>query len=277
MGVKILCHFFVGTRYIVSLQILFILLSGCAVYRTDTITKIALLTSFEGRYREIGYNALYAAQLALKENAVTSVDLLAVDDGGSIETAIVRAHALRHDSAVKTVLVLGVYATADPVQQAFGELPVIIIGHWNAAPHGQNTVMLASHEIDTLVTLPNDFSMTDHWQMPLIGSEILALAQLPKVQESLSGITVISSASLPDEAFRQRYLAMGQFTPEPGLLATLTYDAVGMTLEAIRTNTSLNNIVYSGMNGTIRFENGYWQNAPIQHFYYDGTQLVLAN
>ncbi len=40
------------------------LLSACAVKRTPTIYRIALLAPFEGRYREIGYNALYAARMA---------------------------------------------------------------------------------------------------------------------------------------------------------------------------------------------------------------------
>ncbi len=265
----------VGTRYIVSLLLMLLFLTSCAVYRTENIIKIALLTSFEGRYREIGYNALYAAQLALQDNQATHIHLLSVDDGGSIESAVSRAQALRRDSAVKMVLVMGIFSTHATVQRALGDIPVLIVGHWNATPISQNIFMLASSEIANIVTLATDFAVTDSLPPNVIGSEILALAQIPKLHTALENITIISSGTLPDADFREQYLNMGLFVPEPGVWATLTYDAVALTLQAIQTETSLSAITYSGINGTIRFENGYWYNAPIYRYRYVGAQLTL--
>jgi hypothetical protein len=255
------------------------LLSGCAVYQTDSLIKIALLTSFEGRYREIGYNALYAVQLALKDSGVKNIHLISVDDGGTIASATIRARALQRDPALKMVLLVGIYATHNTVQQALGDTPVLIVGHWNAAPVGENAFMLTSAELDSLVTLPDDFEITDapELTLPIVGSDILALAQLPLLNQSPDNITVVSSGTLPDENFRQRYLSMDLFAPEPGLLATLAYDAAGLAIKAIKTGTSLSDITYSGMNGTIQFENKYWQNAPIHRYRYSDTRLVPVN
>ena len=79
----------VGTWRAMSLRIIavFIILavvSACAVVRTPSIVRMALLAPFEGRYREVGYNALYAARLGFcRRQAILQVDLLAVDDGGT--------------------------------------------------------------------------------------------------------------------------------------------------------------------------------------------------
>jgi ABC-type branched-subunit amino acid transport system substrate-binding protein len=70
---------------------------GCGATRSYAITRIALLAPFEGRYREVGYNAYYAALLALGESGSTQIELLAVDDGGSPATAAQRAAALARD------------------------------------------------------------------------------------------------------------------------------------------------------------------------------------
>src|SRR5690349_2126250 len=39
-------------------------LSGCAITPHELTPRIALLAPFEGRYREVGYNAYYAVRLA---------------------------------------------------------------------------------------------------------------------------------------------------------------------------------------------------------------------
>jgi len=74
--------------------------------------RVALLAPFEGRYREIGYNALYAARLAFTESGFANVELMPIDDGGSVVTAVLRARALTHDPQVIGALILG-YQAAD--------------------------------------------------------------------------------------------------------------------------------------------------------------------
>jgi hypothetical protein len=257
---------------------LMLALSACAVMRVETPVKIALLTSFEGRYREIGYNALYAAQLALSASNTSNITLLPVDDGGSITSATDRARALAKDPAVKLVLVLGIYATAPGVQQAAGSVPVLIAGHWNAKPVSENTFILTNPGMDTEVTTPENFVITDAQalQPPVTGSELLSLYQFPKLRDDLHSIMVVSASTLPDEDFRARYLVMNQFAPEPGLAATLVYDATRMSIQSIQTQTPLSQMTYSGINGTISFdENRYWQDAPIHVYFYGRDRKLM--
>ena len=58
-----------------------LLVTGCAVNRTAEITRIALLAPFEGRYREVGYDLLYAARLALREGGYTGIEILPANLG----------------------------------------------------------------------------------------------------------------------------------------------------------------------------------------------------
>ena len=87
---------------------------------------------------------------------------------------------------------------------------------------------------------------------------------------------VVSSGSLPDDDFRAGYAASDPFAPPPGLLATLVYDAAGMATQAMAGGASradvygaLATMDYSGINGDIRFQEGYWANAPIRTYVYD--------
>jgi hypothetical protein len=260
------------------LLIMLFLLAGCGILnQPQTIIKIALLAPFEGRYREVGYDALYAARLALIESDVDTIDLLAIDDGGSVESAIDRAHAILQDPAIKVTLILGIHAANSEVQAAFDEHPVLIIGHWNTQPTGANVSILASPEIDSQLTNPQPSNITalNELEMPLIGSELLALKQLPMLYEDLSRFTALSSASLPDAAFVRRYTASDSFAPQPGLLATLPYDATRLAIASIISTTPLREMTYEGINGTIRFDaDGYWHNAPVYEYQYENGILV---
>ena len=57
------------------LLLLIPLVTACAIQRTSTPYKIALLAPFEGRYRDVGYDALYAARLALSEANLSQIVL----------------------------------------------------------------------------------------------------------------------------------------------------------------------------------------------------------
>lgn len=116
-----------------------LLLSGCAP-RTEPITRIALLAPFEGADRDIGYEALYAARLAVTEADDIWLDLLPIDDGA--DQGMARARALAADPLVKVVLLLGDQAASPEVQAAFDDLPVLIVGDWNAQPESANVILL---------------------------------------------------------------------------------------------------------------------------------------
>jgi hypothetical protein len=255
------------------------ILSACTVFRGEQVHKIALLAPFEGRYREIGYDALYAVRLAIADSAITNIDLLAIDDGGSIESAIDRAKAIQEDSAIEVVLALGPYATVPEVQAAYGDIPVIIVGHWNAESLQENIFVLAHAEMSVQLTYHENRVFVESSTPEIYASEILALKQVPLLfnEDNLANLYILSSSTLADEAFYQRYIHSAQFVPEPGLLTTLSYDATGIALEVITTNdSSPTEIEYEGINGRIRFANGFWLDAPIHQYGYDHSgQLAI--
>jgi ABC-type branched-subunit amino acid transport system substrate-binding protein len=268
-------------RVLLLLSLIF--LPACAITPAELPLRIAFLAPFEGRYREIGYNAYYAIRMAFAD-ANLNIEFLPIDDGGSVSTAIDRAHALSLDPQVRAVLVMGYAATDAETLQAFNDLSVIVIGNWSAQTDTTNVFILSSSELEVLMTVPSRLEVTDAAQFdaPLIGGEVFALTQFPMLRDSLEGIMIVSSGSLPDNMFREQYLANGQFVPEPGLLATLAYDATTTALQAVTTSAARTDVTqtlsttsYEGINGVIRFENGYWADAPIHTYGYDDNRQLI--
>lgn len=251
-------------------------LVGCAA-QVMPPAKIALLAPFEGRYREVGYDALYAARLALVAAGYDHITLLPVDDGGTVENAADRIQALENDPAVSIILASGPFATTTSAQAALDSLSMVVIGHWGAHPATPQTFVLTSHRLDQLLT-SSTRSITEaaSGDETVIGNELFALRQLPLLHPDLQGVRVLSSATLPDADFRAQYAASDPFAPDPNLLATLTYDATRLAAEAIVTQTPLAQMRYEGLNGTIRFdERRYWRDAPIHTYRYDETGRLV--
>jgi ABC-type branched-subunit amino acid transport system substrate-binding protein len=253
-----------------------LMLAGCAAQAAVPV-RIALLAPFEGRYREVGYNALYAVRLALLDADTPAVELLAVDDGGSAASAADRARALALDPHTRVVIALGCAAAAAATQGAFGDLPVVVAGHWSG-PVQPGVFVLASAALDSALTTPACPSVTEAARLPtpLVGGEVFALAQFPRLRADLNGIVIASSAALPDAAFAARYRASDTFAPPPGLLASLTYDAARVAAQVAAAAPdraavlrALQNIRHDGVNGTIRFSDGWWAGAPIHRYRYD--------
>jgi ABC-type branched-subunit amino acid transport system substrate-binding protein len=105
-----------NTRYLAVL----VLGIGCCLFvsacgGTRPVLKFGLVAPFEGRYRPVGYDAIYAARLAVCERNAAGgvggyrVELVAYDDGGSAPTAVERARQLALDPQV--VAVIGHYRT----------------------------------------------------------------------------------------------------------------------------------------------------------------------
>lgn len=86
-----------------------LLLTACAA-STQPVVKIGLVAPFEGRYRHIGYEAVYAARLAIREiNARGGIDgqrieLVALDDRGEPGKAVTAARQLALDPQVVAVV-----------------------------------------------------------------------------------------------------------------------------------------------------------------------------
>jgi len=116
----------VAAKAFVALLVVF-LTAGCA--SVDPVVKIGLVAPFEGRHREIGYDAIYSARLAVQQMneaggvAGHRVALVALDDRGDPELARQAAASLAVDPGV--VAVLGHYlpeitAIAAPVYEQNG-------------------------------------------------------------------------------------------------------------------------------------------------------------
>lgn len=283
---RVFCWIFIALQLIA--------MSGCAVVRAEQRVKIALFAPFEGRYREIGYNALYAARLGLSLDQVMrvfnggplNIDLMAVDDGGS--EAINHARALALDPLVMGVIALGYDATSPDVLAAFGDdLPVMIVGEWGAEPISENVFILSNPDIQKQINTPARVSVTDAAALPapLIGGDVLALEGFTELRESLDGVTVLSSGTLPSENLIHLYQASDAFAPAPGLLASLTYDAtqfMAMAANQHSRDSTLHILTtlphpLNGNSIEIRFENGYWADAPIHRYVYVDGVLVASD
>ena len=89
-------------------------LAACAA--TQPVIKIGLVAPFEGRFRAIGYEAIYAARLAIREINTRGgvhgyrIELVALDDRGEVERAREAAQQLALDPQV--VAVMGHYRPA---------------------------------------------------------------------------------------------------------------------------------------------------------------------
>jgi ABC-type branched-subunit amino acid transport system substrate-binding protein len=271
---------------VISVAILFV--SGCAVSHSQSPVKIALFAPFEGRYREVGYEMLYAARLAIAEAGAdaSQIELLPIDDGGNPANARNRAAAIALNPDVRIVITAGFTATDPDVLAAFSGLPVMIVGRWNPPPQQtrENTFILASGD-DASSSLESDLQFVAFAQQAdaVSGGELLSLDQFRLLRNDLTTVTVRSSAVLPSPDFSARYHASDPFAPEPRLLSTLTYDATRIAMQVVNptgTRQDMKNqlqvIEYEGINGVIRFDtDGYWQDAPLHRYQYNADgQLV---
>ncbi len=251
-----------GVRLLLALSLL--MLTSCAIIQTPAHVRIALFAPFEGRYREIGYNALYAARLALADSNNAQVDLLAVDDGGT--NAASHAAALAQDPLVLAAVVLGDDGTSPEVLRAFGDIPLLVVGDWGAKPTGNNVFILSNPDIDQQLTVSQRISVTDAAALPapVVGGDVFALQGFAKLRASLDGITVLSSGKLPTADFAARYKGSDPFAPEPGLLATQTYDAANLAAYGWAAGSR------SAMRSFLAFDfpDGYWKDAEIHRYHY---------
>ena len=255
--------------YAAPLRIAWIILLGlsfaaCAVVRTPQNMRIALFAPFEGRYREIGYNALYAARLGVAESRNVTADLLAVDDGGT--EAANRAAALAQDPLVLAVIALGYDATSPETLRALGDIPVLIVGEWGAQPIGDNVFIFSNPEIAEQISTPPRISVTDAAALPapVVGTDVMALEGFAKLRDELDGMTVLSRGELPDAEFTARYKGDDPFAPEPGLLATLTNAATSIAVFGFGTGSR------AGVRNWLApsFLDGYWENAEMHRYIY---------
>jgi ABC-type branched-subunit amino acid transport system substrate-binding protein len=122
---------------ITNCSLLVTFITACTVVRlTRPVVKIGLVGPFEGQYRYVGYDAIYAARLALREASAAggvggySVELVAYDDRGTVAGARMAARNLAQDPEV--VAVIGHFRgeTTEAARAIYDQagLPLVVAG-----------------------------------------------------------------------------------------------------------------------------------------------------
>jgi ABC-type branched-subunit amino acid transport system substrate-binding protein len=126
--------------------ILCLLLSGCGagddcgrvaraldLFSTQPVIKVGLVAPFEGRYRTLGYEGLYAVKLAVRQRNAAGgvagymVELVALDDGEDPESRRFLAHKFAVDERVMGVIGPFSEASLEAVAPTYQELGLPLI------------------------------------------------------------------------------------------------------------------------------------------------------
>lgn len=265
-----------------ALTLLALALAACAPTITP-VKRVVLLAPFEGAVREIGYDMVYPLRLGLADANIGQIQLLSLDSGTASADARAHAEAFAKDPTVLLALVAGTQNVQPDLLAAFDDIPVIVIGHWGAAPQ-ENVFIMESADAASQRTSPEtDLYRAAALETPLTGGEIFGLKAYAKLAEETSGVTVITSAAPPSAEFTERLLASDLYVPQPGLLATMAYDAGLLAAHVLATShnradvlANLQSADISGFNGQIAFDaNGYLADAQIYTYAYQDGVLIL--
>jgi ABC-type branched-subunit amino acid transport system substrate-binding protein len=237
------------------------LCSPACVPVTRPVVKIGLVAPFEGRYRDVGYEVIYAVRLAVREaNAAGGaagygIELTALDDGGDPASAAEQARKLATDPHIAGVIGDWLDATtlnAAPVYAAAGipflataatALPPGAFRLWLTAAAIRAAAASASGE---LCPLPCDSLDNLDWlaqtraggsATTIFGPPLWGEPQFATLAGSLAnGVRFVAPAPYPpdstDASFADRYRAISNGV-EPRSNAVLAYDAARLLFAAI--------------------------------------------
>ncbi|MCS7054989.1 MAG: ABC transporter substrate-binding protein [Thermoflexales bacterium] len=249
-----------------------VLLAACAAPRP--VIKIALVAPFEGRLRQIGYEAFPAMRLAIRERVASGnagsvyVTFIAYNDDGDPATAARIARNVALDPEVVGVighLVLSTTLAALSVYTQAG-LPVLAPSvPANALPHDPLVFRMAprapSHNLRqsraACATLDSSW-MAVGWPFGTCIADAPPVVELPDAQRALAAFTELSLG------------------PPPGPRSIVAYDATNVLLDAIALDAranglptragvadALRRIRRNGLLGQIRFDDRQiWADAP---------------
>ena len=282
-----------------ALQILFLglgvlgagILSACAPSIRPVI-KIGLVAPFEGRYREIGEEIIYAVRLAVREANKAggvdgySVELMAFDDGGDPAQAEEQARKLGTDPQVVGVIGDWLEATTLTAAPVFASAGIPFLATTASPDLEPSAFRLWYSESDyafaaspaAACPLPCEPAENLDWlkahengDFPVIGPAIWGLNQFGRLAgEAGEGVHIVAPAPLPadstDPSFDERYRAISP-GPEPRFLAVLAYDAAQLLFEAVERDAKLNKLPtrsgvgaaliqsdYAGLSGHFSFD-----------------------
>ncbi len=243
------------------------LLSACLPV-TRPVVKIALVAPFEGRYRDVGYEVIYAVRLAVREAngsggvAGYSIELLALDDSGDPEMAVAQARKVAADPQVVGVIGHWLDATtlaAAPEYDAEGipllattaspSLAASVFRLWPTDAALDATMPDALHCPAPCDSLEDLGWLTSHLPLPtshfqIVGPPLWGQQQFVSLAgDAAEGVYFIAPAPLPadsaDPSFADRYRAISNGV-EPRSYAVLAYDATRLLFDAIARDAKVN-------------------------------------
>jgi len=251
-----------------------VVLVSCVVWlvacsNTRPIIKIGLVAPFEGRYREVGYEVIYAVRLAVREAnnaggvAGHSIELVALDDTGNSEMAVAQARKLALDPQIVGVVGhwLDETTLAAAPEYVAASLPLLATttaselepSAFRLWPN-ETTLQTAFAAPDTLTCFypcgsfqKLDWIYKARQSTPttrLIGPPLWAQTQFAHLMgEASEEVTVLAPAPLPadsaDPTFAERYRAISNGV-EPRAYAVLAYDATHLLFAALERATQTN-------------------------------------
>lgn len=288
----------------------FLAISGCVQTTPHTI-KIGLVAPFEGRYREIGYDVIPAARLAIREWAALNsdprlaVELVAYDDGGDPDQAVKQARKLAVDPDV--VIVIGHWR--DETTQAAlpiydeADLPVVLYsesaithppGVYNLAP-AQDQIQAAIatlgedgvpstldggddilNNLDDLLEAPGSLTGNGNWGL----NQFYSLSA-----NQANGVYFISGFAEVDDftgwsseqitAFTDGFKAGNLGTP-PGYFSATAYEATWVAIaQAVQ---SQGGVVNQPITNSVTFDaDGRRVEAPIYLYQWQNGERVLID
>lgn len=219
----------------------FVVVFAACTASTQPVVKIGLVAPFEGRYRPIGYEAIYAARLAIREiNARGGIngqriELVALDDRGEPDRAIIAARQLALDPQVVAVVGHLRPASSDAAMKVYCEagLPVILIESANSPCEGSFVLGSAAR---------------DHWP----DDQLVFVSNVPDP----NGLATA-------QEFVKNYNAIPIDGTRAGPIALQMYDAMNLLFEAIAraervdrdgVQSALRSIDFSGLGAKYAFD-----------------------
>ena len=274
------------------LLISYFLLSAC-IPVTRPVVKIGLVAPFEGRYRDVGYEVIYAVRLAVREAnqgggvAGYSVELLALDDSGDADMAATQARKMAADPQVVGVMghwLDGTTLAAAPGYASAG-LPLL------ATTASTDLASSAYRLWPTQAVLQSAFQSASQSEIQNLKSKIPGWGDAPFFGLAGGSALFVSPAPMPadsaDAAFADRFRAISNGV-EPNSYSVLAYDAAHLLFDAIARDikahgkpssagvaAALTQSDYSGLSGHFSFDaNHNWAEAQGWVYYYQDGKIV---
>lgn len=303
------CTLFRRSRNYLFALLLGLLAAGCG--GTRPTVKIGLVAPFEGRYRELGYEVIYAVRLAVRQaNAAGgvagySVELTALDDGGDPAQAAEQAAKLRTDPQIVAVIGHWLDETTAAAAETYAAagLPLVATAPSPALPpgsvrmHASQNALLAAMESAAPDGLVCACGLLDGAEFVaarpagdqtwLVGGPLWGLGQFPALADT-SNVAFAAPVSLPSDGdFITAYEQIANGA-SPGIWAALAYDATQVALAALAADiqangapsragvaTLLPGVEYDGLSGLVAFDaGGEWQSPPVTVYTWEAGALV---